>query len=72
MAQRNILVNGQGFPCPDGATVDQAEARIRSRFLLAGGGLEDQNGAVMDGNALIGTTTGALSFVGGQPGQQGN
>jgi hypothetical protein len=71
MAKRNISVNGQNFPCPVGATVDQAEARIRSRYGLLYGGLEDQNGALMDGTVLIGATTGPLSFVGGQPIQQG-
>ena len=72
MAQRNISVNGQGdFPCPDRATVDQARAEIRSAFLLVGGFLRDQNGALMDGNDLIGSTIGPLSFVGGQPVLQG-
>ena len=71
MAKRNIVVNGNNFPCPVGATVDQAESRIRSRFGLQFGGLEDDNGALIDGTALIGATVGALSFVGGQPIQHG-
>ena len=71
MATRNIEVNGSNFRCPVGATVDQAEIRIRSRYLLAGGGLEDEKGALVDGAALIGATTGYLTFVGGQPIQQG-
>ncbi len=71
MARRNISVNGIIFPCPDGATVDQAKNEIRSRFLLAGGGLEDDNGALIDGTVLIRDTVGGLAFVGGQSIQQG-
>ena len=68
---RNIVVNGSFFPCPVGATVDQAKIEIRSAYLLAGGFLQDHNGALVDGAALIGATTGDLTFVGGQPIQQG-
>ena len=71
MAKRNISVNGSIFPCPVGATVDQTNSEIRSRYLLAGGGLEDDNGALIDGTALIGATVGGLAFVGGQSIQQG-
>jgi len=71
MVQRSILVNGQNFPCPVGWTVDQAKNEIRSAYLLAGGFLQDQNGALL-GTDLIGTTVGVVSFVGGQPVQQGN
>jgi len=39
-----ISVNGQNFPCPVGATVEQAKMKIRSRYLLIGGGLEDDDG----------------------------
>ncbi len=71
MEQRNIQVDGNIFPCPGTATVDLAENKIRSVYLLAGGGLQDQNGALVDGAALISTAVGNLSFVGGQPMQQG-
>ena len=37
----------------------------------AGGGLEDDNGSLIDGAALIGATVGGLAFVGGQSIQQG-
>ena len=70
MAQKNILVNGQNFPCRDDWSVDKAESKIRSGFLLAGGFLQDQNGA-LDGTVLIRDTVGNLSFVAGQPAQQG-
>ena len=71
MAKINIAVNGSIFPCPVGATVDQAKSNIRSKYLLAGGGLEDDNGALIDGTALIGATVGGLAFIGGQSIQQG-
>ena len=62
-----ISVNGANFPCPSSATIGQAESRIRSRFGLQFGSLEDQNGALMDENASIETAIGTISFVGGQP-----
>ena len=66
--KKNILVNGTiSFPCPIEATIDQAKIEIRSRYGLQFGGLEDSNGALMDGSVLIGATVGAISFVAGQP-----
>jgi hypothetical protein len=36
MATKNITVNGEVFRCPIDWTVDQAESKIRSAYLLAG------------------------------------
>ena len=72
MAQpRDIHVGEYIFPCPVSASVDQAENRIRSQYGLKFGGLEDQNGALIDTNAPIGTAIGTISFVGGRPIIQG-
>ena len=71
MVQKNISVKGQDFPFPDEATVDEAKAAIRSAFLLAGGFLSDQNGALLDGNVLLGSTIGKIVFVEGQSVHQG-
>jgi hypothetical protein len=63
---KNIDVNGANFPCPVVASIDEAEKRIRSRYNLTGGGLEDANGALFNGTALISVTVGALFFIDGQ------
>ena len=70
MATKDITVNGEVFPCPNDWTVDQAETRIRSFYVLAGGGLRE-GGVPLLGTQRIGDTVGALSFVGGQQTQQG-
>ena len=66
-----IEFNGLNLVSPNAATIDQVEIRIRTAYLLAGGYLRDQNGALMNGAAQIGTTNGALTFIGGQHVQQG-
>ncbi len=65
---KHIVVNGDGnnFPCPIAATIDQAESTIRLRYGLQFGSLQDDNGALVDRAALISTTVGVLSFVGGR------
>ena len=68
--QRIVLVNGKNFSCSVGSTVEQIETRIRSRFGLQFGGLVDDNGALMDDKALIGTAVGTISFVDGEPAVQ--
>ena len=68
---RDIHVGKYIFPCPVSATVKQAENRIRSRYGLQFGGLEDQNGALINTNARIGLAVGTISFVGGRPIIQG-
>lgn len=55
------------FQCPTSATVDQAEARIRSRFGLLGGGLQDREGDLVDGSKAIGDTLGEVLFVDDKP-----
>ncbi len=69
MTTKDIAVNGQVFPCPLSWTVEQAEERIRSRYFLQGGGIEEDGVPVL-GTALIRDLAGALAFVGGQPIQQ--
>jgi hypothetical protein len=71
MSAKDIAVGEGTFRCPLTGTVDQAKVEIRSRFLFIGGGLEDANGALVDGNAKIGDTNGEVKFVEGQPAQQG-
>eukprot|EP01031_Cornospumella_fuschlensis_P030373 gene30373-36700_t len=66
MGTKNISVNGTVFSCPVGWTVDQAEARIRSRFGLQFGGLEADSIPQL-GDNLISNITGTLAFAGGQP-----
>ena len=70
MAAKDITVNGEVFPCPTDWTVDEAEPRIRSFYVLAGGGLR-ADGLPLLGTKRIGDTVGALSFVGGQQTQLG-
>ena len=73
MAQlKNISVlNGDILRCPISSTVEQALMSIRSKYCLFGGILEDEDGgAVVDGAALISTTVGGLSFVGGRDNSQ--
>jgi hypothetical protein len=72
MSAKNIAVGEATFPCTLGATVDQAEDRIRTGYSLAYGYLEDASGAFIDGTAPIRYTTGEARFVGGQPAQRGN
>ncbi len=49
MATKDITVNGEVFLCPTDWTVDEAKAKIRSVYLLAGGGLR------ANGVPLLGT-----------------
>lgn len=63
MLLKDIEVEGKSnFPCPEAWTVDQAEDKIRTTFQLAGGFLSE-NGVPLLSNALISSTTGALSFT---------
>ena len=70
MATKDITVNGKVFSCPNDWTVNQAKTRIRSFYLLAGGGLR-AGGRPLLGTKPIGETVGTLSFVGGKQIQQG-
>ena len=66
VASKIIDINGQPFPCRLDASVEIAEARIRSGFVVEGGWLEDENGALMDRNSIIKDTVGQVKFVGGR------
>jgi hypothetical protein len=57
--------DGAVFRCRPEWNVDKAEAEIRGRFELSGGGIEDQNGA-LEGTDVIGNAVGDLTFVGGR------
>jgi hypothetical protein len=59
---------GAVFRCRPDWNVDKAEAKIRGRFELSGGGIEgieDQKGA-LEGTDEIGNAVGDLTFVGGR------
>ncbi len=62
-----VIVNGAIFNCPIDWTVEEAEARIRSRYVLEGGGVEE-NGIPVLATAQISALAGALTFAGNQPG----
>ena len=69
MATKDIVVNGQVFPCPLSWTVKQALESIRSENVIQGGGIRNDGVPVL-GTARIRDLAGPLSFVGGQPIQQ--
>ena len=72
MTHKIISVDGRGNVAfsPDW-TCEEAKSEIRARFGLIFGGI-DEDGIALKGTVQIGTTTGVLSFVGGQPIPQGN
>ena len=69
METKDINVNGQVFRCPIEWTVEEAESKIRSRYGLQIGGIEEDGIPVL-GTARIKDVAGPLTFVGGQPIQQ--
>ena len=66
----NIMVNDVIFRCSIHSTIARAETRIRTAFGLAGGYIEN-DGALLDEDFTIGSITGTLRFVNGQPIPQG-
>ena len=69
MTTKDITVNGGVFRCPVDWRVEDAEGRIRSHYGLQFGGIEHNNVPLRRVD-LIGSFTGTLVFVGGQPIQQ--
>ena len=63
-----VIMNGEIYPCPVGWTVETAERRIRSRYVLQGGELQHNAIPVDEETDQIGSFAGALNFVGGQQG----
>ena len=63
-----VIMNGEIYPCPVGWTVEKAERRIRSRYVLQGGELQHNANPVDEETDQIGSFAGALNFVGGQQG----
>ena len=59
-------MSGEVFPCPVHWTIYEAREEIRALFMLQGGGIRHQDIPVL-GTDLIGSFTGNLVFVGGQP-----
>ena len=70
MATKDITVNGEVFRCPVDWTVEETIRRIRSRYVLQGGGIDHNNVPVL-ATDLVSSFTGTLVFVGGQPKQPG-
>lgn len=64
METKGISVNGDVFRCPLDWIVKEAEERIRSRFVLQGGRIEE-NGIPLKETDVIGNAIGSLAFVGG-------
>ena len=69
MANKDVAVNGQICRCGADWTVEVAERRIRSRFGLQFGSLEEDGVVLLEG-VVIGSLAGSLAFVGGQAIQQ--
>ena len=64
---KDIEVDGNFFRCDGGLTVREAIGEIRDFYSLQGGGiLSNETEVHVPGNVVIGTLTGALSFVGGR------
>ena len=67
LSYKDIEVDGNIFRCDGVWTVRVAREEIRDCYSLQGGGiLSTETGVRVPGDVVIGTLTGALSFVGGR------